>query len=65
MPFGEKHAPFIWTPEAKKNQKKIQPFTGAPVTENLFLDNNSANRLTAEFAMISHLFRVTILVHGP
>jgi hypothetical protein len=43
----------------KKTHLKIQPFTGAPVIENLFLDNNLANRL-AEFAMMSHLFRVTI-----
>jgi hypothetical protein len=48
----------------KKTHPKTQPITGAPVIENLFLDNNSANRL-AEFAMMSHLFRVTILLHGP
>jgi hypothetical protein len=36
---------FIWTPEAKKTRPKIQAFTGAPVTGNLFLANNSANRL--------------------
>jgi hypothetical protein len=48
-------------PQKKKKHPKIQPFTGAPVTENLFLDNNLANRL-AEFAMMSHLFRITILL---
>jgi hypothetical protein len=28
MPFGAKHAPFIWTPEAKKNSRK---FNHSPV----------------------------------
>jgi hypothetical protein len=37
MPFGSKHAPFIWTPEAKKTHPKIQPFTGAPAIENLII----------------------------
>jgi hypothetical protein len=55
IPFGAKHAVYL-EPRSKKTCPKIQAFTCTPVTENLFLTNNSANRL-AKFAMMSHLFR--------
>jgi hypothetical protein len=40
IPFRAKHAVYL-DPRSKKTRRKIQAFTGAPVTENLILANNS------------------------